>query len=171
MAWIVIDGYNFIRRPGAAVASEKGDDDLGRGALISRLAVYRQAKGHRITVVFDGTYSENRIDETDQIQGIEIVYTRFGRTADDWMLELMRNTGDDLIAVSSDNEILRAAKACEKGYLKVEEFDRKLNESMYGTLDQRDEEERVGHKRWMTKKKGPAKRLPKGKRKALSRLD
>lgn len=177
MAHIIIDGYNLIRRSRSLSRAEAIDLEHGRLALVKKLAAYRQIKGHTITVVFDASETLNLSVEEDRIAGIRILYSQGGQTADAVIINLARQLKNQAIVVSSDNEILHAAKRAGCGILQAEEFERKLDAAgayggtpLPGTGRDKSDENRPLNKRWITMKKGPAKRLPKAKRRALSRL-
>lgn len=174
MICIIIDGYNLIRRSRFLSSAEAIDLEHGRLALLKKLAAYRQMKHHAITVVFDASETLNLSVEEDRYAGIRILYSEGGQTADAVIIDLARKLKNQAIVVSSDNEILRAAQSAGCAILQAEEFERKLNEALlYGeTGPKMDQEERKLplNKRWVTMKKGPSKRLPKAKRRAMARL-
>ena len=62
---ILIDGYNLIRQSVDLKRFERQSLEAGRKALIDWLSRYRQRKGHRITVVFDGWVSGSPQEERD----------------------------------------------------------------------------------------------------------
>ncbi|MBI4410877.1 MAG: NYN domain-containing protein [Deltaproteobacteria bacterium] len=177
MICIIIDGYNLIRRSRTLSAVEALDFERGRLALIQRLANYKKLKNHAITVVFDAARTDNLSVEEDRISGIRILYSEMGQTADAVIIDLARKLKDQAIVVSSDNEILRAAQSAGCAILQAEEFERKLNAvgaysgtPLQETNRDRPDENRPLNKRWITQKKGPSKRLPKAKRRAMARL-
>lgn len=174
MAHILIDGYNLIRSSDSLIKMESASLEKGRLALIRRLAAYKKLKGHTITVVFDAALTDNVTVEEDRMYGIRILYSEMGQTADTVIMKLVRQLRDKVLVVSSDREILQAAKMAGAGMIQSEDFEKKLNEAvMYGeTLPGvgATAKSPPAHKRWITMKKGPAKRLPKAKRKALSKL-
>ncbi|MBI2338936.1 MAG: NYN domain-containing protein [Deltaproteobacteria bacterium] len=181
MAHIIIDGYNLIRRSHSLSRAEAVDLERGRLELLKKLAAWRQTKHHAVTVVFDAGETLNLSVEEDRFAGIRILYSKGGQTADSVMIDLARKLREQAIVVSSDNEILQAAKRSGCSFLLAEEFERKLNavgasanKSWRTPLPETDrdrpDENRPLNKRWMTMKKGPAKRLPKAKRRAMARL-
>ena len=52
--WLIVDGYNVIRQWPELAMLDRTELQAGRKALLAELRGYRRAKGHRITVVFDG---------------------------------------------------------------------------------------------------------------------
>ena len=173
MVHILIDGYNLIRSSASLTKMESASLEKGRLALIYRLAEYKKMKGHTITVVFDAALTDNLSVEEDRKAGIRILYSEMGQKADEVIIKLARQLKDKTVVVSSDREIQQAARLAGAGVMESQEFEKKLNEALiYGEapLPSRDEEHQPLHKRWITMKKGPAKRLPKAKRRALSKL-
>jgi hypothetical protein len=174
MSHIIIDGYNllwsskFFKRYQALELEEQ------RKMLINHLAKYQKIKSHKITIVFDGTHSGNYSHNQYREGGIDIIFSRHGETADSVMVEIIQNQTKDFIVISSDNFILNNAK--KEGYplLSSEEFARKISEavisSMMGFDDDLPPDKKPVHKRWITKKKGPSKRLPKSKRRAVKKI-
>lgn len=176
MAHIVIDGYNLIRRSETLSAIDARNLERGRSALLHRLVNYREQKGHAITVVFDATHSTHVEMEKERVGDIEVLYSAQGKTADEMLIRIARHFGPRIIMVTSDREILNAAKGASCGCLTSDEFLVKLKKvgaplAAPSRESSQDADNRPIHKRWITKKKGPAKRLSKEKRKALARLD
>ncbi len=173
MAHLVIDGYNLIRRSGTLSQIDARNLERGRIALLQRLAHYRQSHGHSVTVVFDASNSTNMEIEKYRVAGIEVLYSAQGKSADEIIIRIARHFGSRVIIVTSDREILNAAKGSGCGCLTSDEFLKKMDPpSMTQTNEERDQKHPMykKHKRWITKKKGPAKKLPKAKRRALAKL-
>ncbi len=101
---IIIDGYNLI-------GTAHGDLARARDDLIRRLAAYRKARRHDLTVVFDGWKSGGRNEETLTAAGIRIIYSRLGDTADAVIRRIVGSDRREWIVVSSDREIASSAWA------------------------------------------------------------
>ena len=178
MAQIIIDGYNLIRQSPSLSLKDARSLEAGRHALVDRLAQYKKLKGHAITVVFDAQFTDNVTIEEVRQAGIRILFSEQNQTADDVIIKLAEKGRDNLIIVTSDNKILNAAKSYGCAFLNVAEFEKKMNEALMfenavgtGRDLSLPDTDRPLHKRWATLKKGPAKRLPKAKRRALARLN
>jgi predicted RNA-binding protein with PIN domain len=80
---LIIDGYNFIFR----FFKSKGLDSesLGylREKLIEDLVWYKSQKDCDVTIVFDARKSAETITGTRIIDGIKIIFSRKGKSADD----------------------------------------------------------------------------------------
>lgn len=172
MAHLLIDGYNLMRSSRNLGASERIGLERGREALLAKLAPFASAQGHSITVVFDAAGGEESFVTEQRVMGIRVLFTRRGESADSLIALLAKKNPGKWIVVSSDNEVRRSASSAGCGVLTSEEFERKINASLAGESgsERDDESGRPIHKRWITKKKGPSKRLPKEKRRALARL-
>lgn len=97
---IIVDGYNLIRNVPALAQYEGRSLQDGRDHLIARLAAYRAASGHRVTVVFDGPGAVS-----DSRRGVVICYAQ---PADD---DIVRRAGPGCVVVSSDHAVMNGAKA------------------------------------------------------------
>ncbi|MBI5640496.1 MAG: NYN domain-containing protein [Nitrospirae bacterium] len=99
---LIIDGYNLIGISHRDLRAE-------REGLVSRLAAYRQVKGHDITVVFDGWKSGGAREESLIVTGVKIIYTRLGDTADSVIRRIISREKKEWIVISSDREIISSA--------------------------------------------------------------
>jgi len=166
--WIVVDGYNVIRRLPELRERERLGLEAGRAALVEMLAAYRRARGHhRITVVFDGGANPVGSGGTERVAGIEIRYSRPGQTADDLIARLAQEGRAGAVVVSSDRQVGRAAAACGAAAASCEEFAARLEAVAVAALkggEVGNEEERPAGK------KGTARRLPKAERRRAAAL-
>jgi len=173
MAHILIDGYNLIRTT-TLLGSRLLSLEKERQELIRQLAAYKRIKGHRVTVVFDATKTEYSSISEGKEAGIHYVYTKGGQTADEVLMMLARKLGRAVVVVSSDQAIISTARQAGAGVLTSPEFAdhvrqaSHLEENPFGKKDS--DAKKNPHKRWITQKKGPSKRLPKSKRRALEKL-
>jgi len=166
---ILIDGYNFIRQVSELSQHEMQSLEAGRDALINLLAQYKKIKRHKITVIFDGVLNLSEFSPAYQEKGIHIRFSPENKSADDVICEMVKKERDRAIVVSSDNSILNFATENGSAIILSPDFYEKVQMTrLLGTLDDREtfsKKEGFVHKRWQTKKKGPAKRLPKRERK------
>jgi predicted RNA-binding protein with PIN domain len=82
MERVIVDGYNVIH---AWVPLKRLLDvslEAARDKLIERLAVYAMVSGAELTVVFDAHHSAARMNSEDVIEGVRVVFTRKGHSAD-----------------------------------------------------------------------------------------
>jgi predicted RNA-binding protein with PIN domain len=102
---IVVDGYNLIRQSPVLRRREAVALEEGRQALLRSLAAYRQRKGHRITVVFDGWESGFPQEARENCHGVDIIFSRRGETADEVIKRLAGGAGEEIVVVTSDRAI------------------------------------------------------------------
>jgi predicted RNA-binding protein with PIN domain len=169
---IIIDGYNLIRQSDSLRRHEKQSLEAGRRALILRLAEYKRKKGHRITVVFDGWEKGPAMEERDRQENIGIIYSRRGEKADDVIKRLADNSSEETIIISSDREIASYVTRHGKTALSSTEFEMLMfkaiteSEGNDFAADKEDDDENDHH----SSKKGPAKRLPRARRHAQTKI-
>jgi predicted RNA-binding protein with PIN domain len=179
---IFIDGYNLLwasdlHRPEAIRNFEEA-----RGALIKRLAGHPRLARHKVTIVFDAHKTESSSGSTEKVGSITVQYSRGGQTADEVLREKAKQYGSGAIIVSSDREVARYAEKKSCGVLGAHEFDRLLEEPHHDDDWGEDEmgpdnegraegdPQREANSKSLRSKKGPARRDPKARRRALARL-
>jgi len=158
--WI-IDGYNFIRRSRRFSEWESKAPEEGRRAALQWLADFSALTGEKVSVVFDAYSGLHRDLKVDEFQGIQVIRSRGGYTADEEIIALAQEKGQGAIVISSDKEIQKAAVKSGASILESSEFERELAKIF----------EREGSSREAAdRSKGNAFRPPKEKKKALSIL-
>ena len=169
---ILIDGYNLIRQSDELRRYERKSLEAGRKALIAKLIEYGKKKNHQITVVFDGVQNGWADEGRDREGKINIIYSRHGEKADDVIKRMTAHIGEDIIIVSSDREISSYVTRLGKTSLPSVEFETIMNRVISSAFSQIPEaEEKDNDREPLTKKKGPARKLPHAKRKAQSKID
>ncbi len=160
---LIIDGYNLLG--GGGIRS--GQSESAREMLLHDLAAYRHRKHHSITVVFDGWQQGRSTEQREHRAGVQVIYSKRGERADQVIQRLAREYGTDCAVVSSDHEIINAAKAHGAFVMGAQEFAGKLRGSSsapaalpYKELDPGDD---VRSGRGPGKKGNPRK-LPKSQR-------
>jgi hypothetical protein len=119
MANILIDGYNLI-----GIAHK--DLEKTRQELIQKLHKYAKAKGHDITLVFDG-WKNGQLKETiTKLGGLTIIYSKLGEKADHVIKNLISSANQPLIVISSDREISDFTERKDSVSVTSDEFERKL---------------------------------------------
>lgn len=160
---LVIDGYNLIHAvPELAFASDQGQ---GREALIEALRLYRKRRPHKISVIFDGGLEPG--GTATRAAGVPVKFSGADRSADDVIAGIAAHEGNGLTVVTSDRELAGRCRVHGAVVISSEEFGNRLLDVALG-MPGGGEAENEGWD-FSTKKKGPAKRLPKGKRKKARR--
>ncbi|BEQ15570.1 NYN domain-containing protein [Desulfoferula mesophila] len=160
---LVIDGYNLIHTvPELAFASENGQ---GREALMEALRLYRKKRPHKVKVVFDGGIEPG--GAKDRLAGTPVSFSGAERSADDVIAALAAKEGNGITVVTSDRELAGRCRAHGAVVISSEEFGGRLLEVALGLPPTGE----GGEDGWdfTTKKRGPAKRLPKAQRKKVRR--
>jgi predicted RNA-binding protein with PIN domain len=102
---LVVDGYNVIHAWPTLKSLMNESLEAARDKLIDRLAVYAHVSGSEVTVVFDAhrTTALNNAEELNQ--GVRVIYTRKGHSADHAIERIAYATqgdGDPLTVATSD---------------------------------------------------------------------
>lgn len=177
---VIIDGYNLLGLRGQVGPGSSLDGDRVRDTLIQELTLYRQRKGHPITVVFDAWRERGGLEHHEHRAGVQVVYTRGGEKADQVIQRMARRYGKDCVVVSSDVEIRHTAEDHGAFVMTSQEFQGKLKSPVRsppkgtGTVGAvippefgKDEDEPV---RGGSDKKGNPRKLPKAQRKRNRQL-
>jgi predicted RNA-binding protein with PIN domain len=165
---IIIDGYNLIRQSDELSRLDSQDLQLGRQALIDRLAAYKRMRRHEITVVFDAGEGLHQGRQKAFVKGIKITYSGRGELADTVIKQMAVREKQRATVVSSDNDVASHCRACGCATLSSEEFEQRLMMAAFG--------EAAGEgdvtSGWVptTRKKGPARRLPRRERRRQRKI-
>ncbi len=161
---IIVDGYNVIRQSKQLRILDLRDMQEGRETLQDMLVEYRKRKGHRITIVFDGTNAISPDTQRQRFCGIDILFSRHGETADTVIKRMAARERERALVVSSDRDIVSFVTSVGSTTIGSRAFENKIFQALYsgengGVEDSPD----TG---WVptTRKKGPSRRLSKKKR-------
>ncbi len=165
---LVIDGYNLIHQsPELEMAEAMGQ---GVDALATALNLYRKKKQHKITLVLDGGPDQNT--SRHAVQGIPVVMSGTGRTADDVIADMASHHGQGLTVVTNDRELQGRCQGHGSHVVDASDFAQRMMEVVM--TQGLEEFADPGHDDgwdFSTKKKGPSKKLSKAKRKKRRALD
>jgi predicted RNA-binding protein with PIN domain len=165
---LLVDGFNIIRRDSQFSEIERKNFYGAQELLIQRLAQYSRGTHHRITVVFDGKASPNPFRHRTEKNGVEVIYSARGETADDVIKDLIANADspNGTLLATADRDLASACRSYGAGIIDPSELNQrtrpktlppKTHDYWHG---KREEQAWAGH----TRKKGNPKRLPKSKR-------
>ena len=168
---IVIDGYNLIRQSARFSAVERLDLQAGREALVDALSAYKKVKPFDITVVFDGSDAPLGMPRRDRMKGITIRYSQPGELADAVIKRMVGRERERLLVVSSDHEVAGYAASKGSAVLSAADFEERL--TLARLMDVKGLETGEPSEGWQptTRKKGPARKLPKRLRRMKTRTD
>jgi len=167
---IIVDGYNVIRQSKQLSILDLRDIQEGREALQDILVEYRKSKGHRITIVFDGTHAVSSDSQRQRFRGIDILFSRNGETADTVIKRMAAREKERALVVSSDRDIISFAESMGSATIGSRTFEDKIFQALYYCENGgREDPPDTG---WVptTRKKGPSRRLPKKKRRNRDKI-
>jgi predicted RNA-binding protein with PIN domain len=103
---LVVDGYNVLHAWTSLkrLASE-ASLEVARDKLVERLAVLGMITGESVTVVFDAHHSTATANSEQTVDGVRVVYTRRGHSADHAIERIAyqaSNEGDVITVATSD---------------------------------------------------------------------
>ena len=103
---LIVDGYNVIHAwTSLKRLASDASLEAAREKLIERLAVLGMISGESVTVVFDAHHSAAMANSADTIDGVHVVFTRRGHSADHAIERLAYqagNAGDVITVATSD---------------------------------------------------------------------
>lgn len=105
MERLIVDGYNVIHAWPALKSLMSESLEAARDKLVDRLAVYAQVSGAEVTVVFDAHRTTAMANAEEWNQGVRVIYTRKGHSADHAIERIAYATqgdGDPLTVATSD---------------------------------------------------------------------
>jgi uncharacterized protein len=109
MEQVIVDGYNVIH---AWVPLKRLLDvslEAARDKLVERLAVFAMVSGSEVTVVFDAHHSAARTNSEELVEGVRVMFTRKGHSADRVIERIAYAAGaaGDLITVATSDRTQR----------------------------------------------------------------
>jgi len=83
MSQLIVDGYNVIHAwPSLKRLLTTASLEAARDKLVERLAVLGMVTGDDVTVVFDAHHSNAMSNSEETVDGVRVVFTRKGHSAD-----------------------------------------------------------------------------------------
>ena len=142
-----------------------------RNQLIQKLFDYSNAKGHNITLVFDGWKNGQKDETHSKVGNVTVIYSKLGEKADFVIKKILSSAAKPWIVVSSDREISDFAERKDFAALTADEFGGKL----YSTAKQNKTEEAADDKEddmdlKPARSKGNPRRLSKKEKKNIEAL-
>jgi hypothetical protein len=165
---ILLDGYNFIKQSPDLRKLEEVELQKAREGLIERLARYKRVKGHPITVVFDGWQEGRAAGHRERPRGIEVIFSRVGENADEVLKRMAMEKGEGIILVTSELEITKYAEKKGAKVIAAPDFEEKMEMARFFALKGTQGEDKFPSAPIAPEKRGPSRRLPKNRRKALA---
>ncbi len=153
---LLIDGYNLLFS--SALVEGSGELEGLRKALLQKLERYQAARGHRLTVVFDGARQWPDSMETTYGGPLGVVFSDHGETADGAIQVLLTETSSETVVVTSDRALQRSASGQGAGVVSVEEFASKVRQTLASSVTEEEDEESDEGPTLSTRKRGNPRR-------------
>jgi len=132
-----------------------------REELIKLLRQFADHGGHRVTVVFDGYAAKHKPEGSVPVQGIEVVFSERGKTADDVIERRVAeaNRGLRIQVVTSDNVERGTVEAMGAESVSAQLFEAELEtvlRDLAGTIRKHSRRRRMGGERdhWIQESDG-----------------
>jgi predicted RNA-binding protein with PIN domain len=105
MERLIVDGYNVIHAWPPLKKLMDESLEAARDKLIDRLAVYAQVSGADVTVVFDAHRTKSMANAEESNQGVRVIFTRKGHSADHAIERLAYavTAGEDPVTVATSD--------------------------------------------------------------------
>jgi predicted RNA-binding protein with PIN domain len=109
MERVMVDGYNVIHAWPPLKQLLEVSLEAARDKLVERLAVYAMVTGADVTVVFDAHHSAARKNSEELVEGVHVVFTRKGHSADNVIerIAYAATGGGDAITVATSDRTQR----------------------------------------------------------------
>jgi len=82
---LLVDGYNVINNWSELAELKDRDLSHARDRLIAILSEFQSMYDVKVIVVFDAHLVKNGVEVREDNQGVEVIYTKEGVTADNWI--------------------------------------------------------------------------------------
>ena len=133
MATLIVDGYNVIHAwPSLKRLLTTASLEDARDELIRRVAVLGLISGEAVTVVFDAHHSTSLSNSEEEVQGVRVIFTRKGHSADHAIERLAytaSNTGEVITVATSDRFQSDLVRGMGGAVISAPELERRVDEA------------------------------------------
>ncbi len=130
---LVVDGYNVVHAwPSLKRLVSDASLEAARERLVERLSVLGMVTGADVTVVFDAHHSAARMSSTETVDGVHVVFTRKGHSADHAIERIAYQTraaGDAITVASSDRFQADLVRGMGGAVISAGELERQVGEA------------------------------------------
>ncbi len=165
---IAIDGYNLIKQSPALRRLEQIELQQAREGLLEQLRNYKRLKGHSFIVVFDGQQEGGLPGHRERSAGIEVIFSKPGEKADEILKRLASEKREGILVVTSDRDVAFFAEKKGAAIASAADWAEKMEMVQFYSVKGGEEGPSVQIRSVAPAKKGPARRLPKAKRKSAA---
>ena len=117
--YIIVDGYNMIFAWEELAQQARTDLDAARRQLCDALSSYAGYTKCRLVLVFDGYKNRGSIGEKSQLNNIQVVYTKEGVTADQYIEALADEIGSNYAVRVASSDALVQLSSFRSGVLRM----------------------------------------------------
>lgn len=116
---IIVDGYNIIFAWEELARQARADLDAARRALCDSLSSFAGFTKQRIILVFDGYQQPGNPGEKSRFHNIQVVYTKEGETADQYIESLAAEIGNNYAVRVATSDGLVQLSSFRSGVLRM----------------------------------------------------
>ena len=117
--YLIVDGYNIIFSWETLAETARHDMDAARRQLIDCLSSYAGFKKCHVVLVFDGYQAKGNPGEKSSVCDIQVVYTKEGETADNYIESLLSKIGKNYSVRVATSDALVQLSGLRTGVLRV----------------------------------------------------
>ena len=117
--YLIVDGYNIIFSWEDLAETARHDMDAARRQLIDCLSSYAGFKKCRVVLVFDGYQAKGNPGEKSSVCDIQVVYTKEGETADNYIEALLSKIGNNYSVRVATSDALVQLSGLRTGVLRM----------------------------------------------------
>ncbi|TZE82699.1 NYN domain-containing protein [Calorimonas adulescens] len=104
--YLIVDGYNIINSWPELIDLSNVSLEAARDKLIEIMSNYQGYTGIRVIIVFDAHYVKGSVEKHIYLNGMEVVYTKEGESADHYIEKLVhRISSNHTIRVATSDWI------------------------------------------------------------------
>lgn len=127
--WVLVDGYSLVHAWPALQRLAGRKLEQRREVLLRILRQYADHSHRRVTVVFDAYAAKRKVEASEPGQGIEVMFSGTGKTADDVIERLVAQADhrERILVVSSDNMVRQTCETLGAHTTSAEVFETEVH--------------------------------------------
>lgn len=133
MSGLIVDGYNVIHAwPSLKRLLSTASLEDARDELIRRVSVLGMISGESVTVVFDAHHSAAMSNSEENVEGVRVIFTRKGHSADhaiERLAYVAGNAGDVITVATSDRFQRDLVRGMGGAVISALELERRVEEA------------------------------------------
>jgi predicted RNA-binding protein with PIN domain len=133
VAQLIVDGYNVVHAwPSLKRLASSASLEAARDELVHRLSVYGMVSGEDVTIVFDAHHSTAMSDSEETVDGVRVLFTRRGHSADhgiERLAYLASQAGEVITVATSDHFQRDMVRGMGGAVISALELERRVDEA------------------------------------------